>query len=133
MRTDIVYAMTDEGEKLAVIDVTNPAFAVSATDEELVAMAEQYILEAGRQQRDSCGASRGPAKLEAWPWAYGGLGDVCGRDDHLPIEAWSGEFGGGLQPDRPKDRRFVSRVYSPTSFAGHGSIDGGRPSRCGKG
>jgi len=50
MRTDIVYAMTDDGEKLAVIDVTNPAFAVSATDEELAAMSEQYILEAGRQQ-----------------------------------------------------------------------------------
>jgi hypothetical protein len=50
MRTDVVYAMTDEGEKLAVIDVTNPAFAVSATDEELAAMAEQYILEAGRHQ-----------------------------------------------------------------------------------
>ena len=48
MRADIVYAMTDEGDKLAVIDVTNPAFAVSATDEELVAMAEKYILEAGR-------------------------------------------------------------------------------------
>jgi hypothetical protein len=50
MRTDVVYAMTDEGEKLAVIDVTNAAFAVSATDEELAAMAEQYVLEAGRQQ-----------------------------------------------------------------------------------
>ncbi len=48
MRTDVVYAMTDEGEKLAVIDVTNPAFSVSATDEELAAMAEKYILEAGR-------------------------------------------------------------------------------------
>jgi hypothetical protein len=50
MRTDVVYAKTDEGEKLAVIDVMNAAFAVSATDEELAAMAEQYILEAGRQQ-----------------------------------------------------------------------------------
>jgi hypothetical protein len=50
MKTDVVYAMTDEGEKLAVIDVTNASFAVSATDEELAAMAEQYILEAGRQQ-----------------------------------------------------------------------------------
>jgi hypothetical protein len=50
MKTVVVYAITDEGEKLAVIDVTNPAFAVSATDEELAAMAEQYILEAGRQQ-----------------------------------------------------------------------------------
>jgi hypothetical protein len=48
MKTGVVYAMTDEGEKLAVIDVTNAAFAVSATDDELAAMAEKYILEAGR-------------------------------------------------------------------------------------
>ena len=50
MKTDVVYAMTDEGEKLAVIDVTNAAFAVSATDDELAAMAEKYILEAGRHR-----------------------------------------------------------------------------------
>jgi hypothetical protein len=49
MRTDVVYATTDEGVKMAVIDVTNPAFTVGATDAELAAMAEQYILEAGRQ------------------------------------------------------------------------------------
>jgi len=50
MKRDVVYATTAEGERLAVIDVTNPAFTVNATDEELAAMAEQYILEAGRQQ-----------------------------------------------------------------------------------
>ena len=48
MKEDVVYAMTDEGEKLAVIDVTNPAFSVSATHGELAAMAERYILEAER-------------------------------------------------------------------------------------
>jgi hypothetical protein len=48
VRTDIVYAMTKDGEKLAVIDVTNAAFAVRTTDEELAAMAERYILEAER-------------------------------------------------------------------------------------
>jgi hypothetical protein len=47
---DVVYAKTEEGVELAVIDVTNPAFAVTATDAELAAMAEQYILEAGKQQ-----------------------------------------------------------------------------------
>ena len=50
MRRDVVYAKTEEGVELAVIDVTNPAFRVSATDAELAAMAERYILEAGKQQ-----------------------------------------------------------------------------------
>lgn len=50
MRTDVLYAMTEEDTKLAVIDVTNPAFAVTATEAELSAMAEQYILEAGQQR-----------------------------------------------------------------------------------
>jgi hypothetical protein len=50
VRKDVVYAKTEEGLELAVIDVTNPAFSVSATDAELAAMAERYILEAGKQQ-----------------------------------------------------------------------------------
>jgi hypothetical protein len=49
VRTDVVYAKTEEGVELAVIDVTNPAFRVTASDAELAAMAEQYILEAGKQ------------------------------------------------------------------------------------
>ncbi|HEY6388212.1 MAG TPA: hypothetical protein VIX91_21235 [Candidatus Acidoferrum sp.] len=47
----VLYAKTEGGMELAVIDVTNPAFAVSATDAELAALAEQYIREA-RQQRE---------------------------------------------------------------------------------
>jgi hypothetical protein len=50
MRTRVLYAETDEGLELALIDVTNPAFAVSATDAELASMAEQYIREAPQQQ-----------------------------------------------------------------------------------
>jgi len=50
VRTDVVYAKTEEGLNLAVIDVTNPVFRVTATAAELAAMAEQYILEAGKQQ-----------------------------------------------------------------------------------
>jgi hypothetical protein len=46
VRTDVLYAKTDEGVGLAVIDVTNPAFAVRASDAELAAMAEQYVREA---------------------------------------------------------------------------------------
>jgi hypothetical protein len=49
VRTEVVYAKTEEGVELAVIDVTNPAFTVTATDGELAVMAEQYILEAGKQ------------------------------------------------------------------------------------
>src|ERR1700723_1406297 len=50
MGKDVVYAETEEGVRTAVIDVTNPAFAVSATDAELAVMGEQYVIEAGRQQ-----------------------------------------------------------------------------------
>jgi hypothetical protein len=50
MNSDILHATTEGGEKLAIIDVTNPAFAVTVADSELAALEEQYILEAGRQQ-----------------------------------------------------------------------------------
>ena len=45
MKLGVVYAKTEDGVVLPVIDVTNPAFAVSATDGELAAMTEQYIRE----------------------------------------------------------------------------------------
>jgi len=48
MRDGVLYAVTDEGVRLPVIDVTNAAFAVTATDEELAAKAEQYIQEAAQ-------------------------------------------------------------------------------------
>ena len=126
MRTDVVYATTDEGVKLAVIDVTNPAFTVSATDEELAAMAEQYILEAA-QHGDSGGASGGVAELEAGAGADGGIGDFFGWDEYVSVEVGSGEFGGRLQSDRPKDRSVVSGVYGEASFAGYGAIACGWP------
>ncbi len=50
MKTDVLYATTKEGEEVAIIDVTNPAFALTVADSDLVALAEQYILEAGRRQ-----------------------------------------------------------------------------------
>ncbi|HEY2547133.1 MAG TPA: hypothetical protein VGI46_13790, partial [Candidatus Acidoferrum sp.] len=50
MATGISYAETEQGVKTAVVDVTNPAFAVAATDEELAAMAEQYVHEAAQQR-----------------------------------------------------------------------------------
>jgi hypothetical protein len=49
MNTRILYAAHDDGRDLAVIDVTNPAFAVTVTDAELAAMAERHLLELARQ------------------------------------------------------------------------------------
>jgi hypothetical protein len=48
MGNDVVYAMTEDGARMAVIDVTHPAFAVTATEEELATMAEQYVWDAAR-------------------------------------------------------------------------------------
>lgn len=50
MAKGIVYVRTAEGVETAVIDVTNEAFAVTATEEELASMAEQYIREAGQRR-----------------------------------------------------------------------------------
>jgi len=46
METDVLYALTDDGVSLPVVDVTNPAFAITATEAELAAMKEQFLREA---------------------------------------------------------------------------------------
>jgi hypothetical protein len=52
MSNDLLYATTDDGMNLPVIDVTHPAFAVSPTEAGLAAMAEQYLAESSdREQR----------------------------------------------------------------------------------
>jgi hypothetical protein len=45
MAHGICFAATDEGQPLAVVDVTHPAFAVSATDAELAKLTEQFVIE----------------------------------------------------------------------------------------
>jgi hypothetical protein len=50
MRSDVFHTTTREGEEVAIIDVTNPAFALTVADAELVALQEQYILESARRQ-----------------------------------------------------------------------------------
>jgi hypothetical protein len=50
MRAGVLYAKTEEGVELAVVDVTHPAFAVTATDAKLASMAEQYVREAAKRQ-----------------------------------------------------------------------------------
>src|SRR6266849_2693998 len=47
----ILYATTDEGRDLPVIDVTNPVFAVSATDAELTEMSEEFVRESETRQQ----------------------------------------------------------------------------------
>jgi len=56
MKTGVLYATTDDGVNLPVIDVTNPAFAVAATDAELAAMSDQFL-------RESTGMREVPASL----------------------------------------------------------------------
>jgi hypothetical protein len=50
MTPGTLSAMTDDGLNLPVIDVTNPAFTVSATDTELAAMCDQFVLESNERQ-----------------------------------------------------------------------------------
>jgi hypothetical protein len=47
----ILYAMTDDGLELPVIDVTNPVFAVTATDAQLAAMSDQFVRESESRQQ----------------------------------------------------------------------------------
>jgi hypothetical protein len=51
--TGILYAMSDDGRRLPVIDVTNPAFAISVGDAELDALADQFVTESKARQRGS--------------------------------------------------------------------------------
>jgi hypothetical protein len=44
MADAIYYAMTTEGARLPIVDVTHPAFAVTVTDDELAALSESYVL-----------------------------------------------------------------------------------------
>jgi len=50
MTPGILSATTEDGLSLPVIDVTNPAFAVTATDAELATMCDQFVLESRERQ-----------------------------------------------------------------------------------
>jgi hypothetical protein len=58
LRNSFLFAVTDDGASLPVIDITNPAFAVETTEAELAAMADQFVIESA-QQRDLTPALRG--------------------------------------------------------------------------
>ena len=51
MNPEVLRATTDDGTSLPIIDVTNPAFTVAATNEELAAMAQKFI-EGMKQMQD---------------------------------------------------------------------------------
>src|SRR5712692_4870809 len=50
MTPGILFALTDDGVSLPVIDVTNPAFAVTATDAELASLSDRFVLESTERQ-----------------------------------------------------------------------------------
>ena len=137
MSNVVLYAMTEEGTKLPIIDVSNAAFTVAATDAELAVMSEQFVRES-TQQREM------PAPLrEALRQS------ILGR----ALMAASGTFLAGMStyliklgPDNlgvemtPVDRSiaasfpaFTSRLASrtwrgcwPTVFCAPGPTTGGR-------
>jgi hypothetical protein len=59
MATAILHATSADGHEIPVIDVTHPAFIVSATDAELASLSERYVLESAQRQ------DAAPALLEA--------------------------------------------------------------------
>ena len=46
----VLHALTDEGLDLPVIDVTHPAFSVTATDAELIALSDQFVRESAARR-----------------------------------------------------------------------------------
>lgn len=50
MRSDVLFAAKNDGSILPIIDVTNPAFAVTVTEAQLAAMSHQFILESKQRQ-----------------------------------------------------------------------------------
>ena len=50
MRSHVLFAATNEGDILPVIDVTHPAFAVSASHAELAALSEEFVRGAKQRQ-----------------------------------------------------------------------------------
>ncbi len=50
MKQDVLYAATNDGSVLPVIDITQPAFAVSIDQQQLHAMSEEFVLESKQRQ-----------------------------------------------------------------------------------
>ena len=125
--------MTDEGEKLAVIDVTNPAFAVSATDDELAAMAEKYILEAGRHQEIPAALREALRSSKLGRGLMAATGTFVDGMTTYQLKLGPENLGEGFSPIDQRIAASFPAFTAQTSLAGHGAIDGGRPSWSGNG
>ena len=126
MRNGVLYARTEEGLELPVIDVTNPAFAVSATEEDLEAMLGQYIQETGKRQEIAVEVREALQASILRKSVDGGFGDIFGRDEHVSLETGAQKFGGGRHAHRPADRGVVSCVHLQDKACGYGEAAGGR-------
>ena len=87
--TRLQNAVTNDGVELPVIDVTNPAFAVAATEVELEAMSTQYILASIANKRDAGCSQTSPANIDSREGHHGGLGYVPAWPDHLSAKTWA--------------------------------------------
>ncbi len=50
MNTDVLYARTEDGVELTIVDVTNAAFAAAPTEAELSALCVEYVAESRRRR-----------------------------------------------------------------------------------
>jgi hypothetical protein len=50
MRQDVLYVRTRDGLNVPIVDVTNPAFRVDPSEQELAALTRQFVSESGTRQ-----------------------------------------------------------------------------------
>ena len=121
MVTRLQSAVTNDGVELPVIDVTNPAFAVAATDVELEAMSTPVHSRVYPSERDAGCPQTSPANIDSREGDHGGFGYVPAWSDHLSAKAWARKSGHIRKSNRPADRCVVPRVRGKASSPGHSS------------
>lgn len=77
MSAEILYAMTADGVRLPIIDVTHPAFAVSISDKEITDMSERFLLDAAQMHE------KPPAFREALQQSPLGKALIAARGSYL--------------------------------------------------
>src|SRR5271168_5161028 len=50
MEFNMLYALTQNGWKLPILDISNPAFTVTASEAEVVALTDEYIRESAQMR-----------------------------------------------------------------------------------
>jgi len=81
---EVLSAMTDDGSRLPVIDLTNPAFAVTITDTELAAMCDRFILES-RQRQEIPAPLREALQRSRLGRAVMAASGTCGDESHALV------------------------------------------------